>query len=136
MNLTWTPVAALLLVTAGWLIFAGVAFRNGRMRQVGSWYFRRELPFYARNFPFAALPSGVGAFLMFAIFPLAVVDVLWVEYLALSLVPAVLACLMVSIAFMLRPPDGLKPRWIRERERQEQGGRPADTDVPPDSGPK
>lgn len=117
MNLTWIPAASFFLFAAVALLSSGSAFRAGYIRAVGTWYFRKDLPFYLRNFPFAALPSGAGAALLFSVFPLGLIDALWAEFLGLGLIMLVLVCFILAVAFMIRPPNALKPRWILDREQ-------------------
>lgn len=115
-NLSWLPVAALCLLVGVGLVASAVAFRAGHLRSSARWYFSKHVPFYARNFVFAALPSGIGSLALFSVFPLSLIDELWAEFVGLALVGVVLLGLLISIACMVWPPRVLKPRWILEQE--------------------
>jgi len=115
-SISWLPVATVILLMGVGLVGSAIAFRAGRLRSAANWYFNQRLPFYARNFVFAALPSGIGSLALFSVFPLALVDDLWAEFVGLALVGVALLGLLTSIRFMVRPPRMLKPQWIVERE--------------------
>jgi hypothetical protein len=117
--MTWLLALALLLV-GGWCIAAGVLFRRGSLRRLGAWYFDRRLPFYARNFPFAAIPGGLIGLALFAAFPLALIDSLWAEYVILACVLISAVALVFAIGFMIKPPRVLKPRWIIDLEIEKE----------------
>ena len=126
-ELGFAAVAALPLATGVWLLAAGLLFRSGRLRALGSWYFRRGLPFYARNFVFGAIPVGVSGILLFLVFPLALPDTPWAGWLSLALIPLMALSTLLGIVFMIFPPHWLRPAWIRERERAIRDGRPGDS---------
>ena len=80
------------------------------------WYHDRHQPFYVRNLPFAQIPAGVMFLMASATFVLAGggynVAAIIVGY-------STLLVFAVGIAFSLRPPAFLKPRWLdEERERK------------------
>jgi hypothetical protein len=98
----------------GALSFAvGLAFRLGRRRGAARWYFDEESPWYIRNFVFAVLPSSAfwilvgAALIMFDRVP---------EWMAWSTVAAGSVCALVAFVVMYRPPEMMKPRWLRDEE--------------------
>jgi len=115
-------MAASLLVVGLWSVVAGLLFRAGRLRRLGSWYFDTRLPFWLRNFVFAAVPAGCIGLALFLVFPLAQVDALWAEYAMLTAVLLTLLAFAVSIAFMIKPPRVLKPEWLIGAETERDAG--------------
>jgi hypothetical protein len=96
-------------------VLVGLAFRLGRGRSAARWYFDEESPWYIRNLIFGTLPFG-GFFLFgWAAAMLLQDGTLWVGWAVLS---AGLVCALVAVLFMYRPPDMMKPRWLRDEEER------------------
>jgi hypothetical protein len=96
----------------------GIAFRLGRFRGAARYYGDSIMPFYARNAPFALVPSGLLCLCWFAAGVAIHLDrdSIGTGLLALGLIFAPIAVLMTY-----SPPSWIKPTWLRSAE-QEPGG--------------
>jgi hypothetical protein len=112
---TWEPYVALAFAFGG--LYMGVQFRRGKLRNLARWYGRRDLPFYVRNLPFAVIPYALVFAAWFALFALAATGRIW---------PGVLVgygsfmLFVLALWWSLRPPEFLKPDWLRQTERRER----------------
>jgi hypothetical protein len=96
----------------------GWAFTTGRYRAPARYYWNVDLPWYIRNGPFAMFPVGV----MF----ICGVGLLVVQYLPATLHVAAVGLLtvgflgsfLVAVAWTRRPPQSLKPQWLRIQQDQ------------------
>ena len=106
------PLVAAVMGVGG--ISLGVLFRLGHLRPMARWYHDRHQPFYVRNLPFGQIPFG-GMFLAwFALFVLAATG-----YKVAALIVGYSSFLLfvLGVAFMVRPPRFLKPRWPPDRAK-------------------
>ena len=105
---SWEPYGALLFGLGG--IAMGVLFRLGYLRKMARWYHKRHVPFYVRNLPFTLIPYGLLFLAWFGVIALADADL---EKAAGYLAVGSLLFFLLGIAFSLRPPEFLKPQWLR-----------------------
>ena len=112
MSVEWETIAGMLAGILG--VALGVLSKQGRFRRWEPWYRNRELPFYIRNLAFAFIPFGIGAL---AGGGGTLAGQAGLRALAVIFVLIFFAAFAVGIAFMLSPPDWLKPEWIRHFER-------------------
>lgn len=96
-------------------LLAAVAFRAGWYRRPARQYWAADVPWYVRNLAFALVPIG----LFFAIG----LGFVWTMNLAecsvfatAIAVVALFAQPLVALLWMRRPPESLKPKWLREAE--------------------
>jgi hypothetical protein len=115
-SFAWQPAAGIVGGIA--LIALGVASSRGAFRRWESWYRDPAMPFYLRNGAFALVPFGLadlglmGAALTHA------------NHAVSSVGAAIFVIgVGVGVAFMIRPPQWVKPTWARTED-----GRRADTD--------
>ena len=105
---TWASLA----IAAG-CICGGIAFTTGRWDGARRVYDNGNLPFFLRNVHFALIPYGLVFAMWIALFALA--------ELGQDLVGAAIGygsflVAAIGIFFTARPPNFLKPPWLRERE--------------------
>jgi hypothetical protein len=94
-------------------LFLGVLFRSGRARGA-VWYYRdKTYPLYVRNGAFSLIPCGVSLLVLSASVALFGIDN---DRAALLVGGVALISGLVAIAFVVRPPRFIKPRWLRDDE--------------------
>jgi hypothetical protein len=105
---SWEPYGALVFGLGG--VAMGILFRLGHLRTMARWYHKRHLPFYVRNLPFTTIPYGLMFLAAFSAFALADGGLeLAAGYVAVSS----LLFVLLGIGFSVRPPEFLKPTWLR-----------------------
>ena len=100
-------------------LWIGIGFRQGFHREKGRWYFDESMPAILRYGPLVSVPAGLffvasGALIavgtergaLWADVVIAIVAVIW--FVAGSL----------SVIWSFRPPEWLKPEWLRDEERR------------------
>jgi hypothetical protein len=114
------PTWVLIFLLAGgvWGISAGLLFRAGRLRRLSRWSFDPSLPAYIRNLPFETLPAGLMFFSGAAIILLYLQHTTWGDLFGVLALFAFLATVFALARAALRPPNWMKPDWLREEERR------------------
>ena len=107
------PVSVILAVVGVMLIVLGLLIRAGRMRVALALYEYEALPDYTRNGAFTLVPIGVTCLLGAAAAELANKDPEWVGVVATLLF---VVALVITIWWTFRPPEWMKPAWLREYE--------------------
>lgn len=103
-------------------IASSALFRAGRLRYLARYYWAEKMPFYARNHPFAFGPFGLGAICMgVALVATTSSDGSRDALLSLTL-PGFFGFLLLGLFWAWRPPEFLKPTWLRHEEARR--GRP------------
>lgn len=105
-----------------------IAFRRGRARRLAFAYWDATMPWYIRNAVFGFAPTGL-VLLASAVIVLAVgAGSLTGAFVALPFMLSLGPLLLLVILWARRPPDFLKPEWLR-REEAARGGQPQATGV-------
>ncbi len=116
------PVLLMFLMGLGMVVHGLVIRfdREGRHRAHFDRYFDKSWPFYYRNRAFVLIPGGI-TFLLWGIGSV-FAEVSDGQWLLVEAALVILGLLAVPIAIVLqyRPPDWLKPAWLREEERRRQ----------------
>ena len=102
---------------AAWGFYGAIAFRAGRLRRMGRWYFHRSQSFFIRNSAFSLLPAG--AFCASGLLMLLLADnaSIWAQTIVVATTIVAFVSIFLGIAWTIRPPTWLKPSWITKRER-------------------
>jgi hypothetical protein len=110
-------------------VVLGVWIRSGGFRgALRSTYFARGLPDHMRHTPFAFIPLGAAFLLLIAgashiaSFDAVAVSADDADALGSILVVLGLVGLGIGCWWMFRPPEWVKPTWIREYERAQRAG--------------
>ena len=113
---TWAEVLLSLLLGATFLV-VGILVRSGRNRRWVAHYRNPQLPTYLRNGALVAWPSGV-AFLTLGVGAALTLlgDSIWLFLAALTLMAVGFALVVVCLVWAYRPPNWLKPLWLRVEE--------------------
>lgn len=100
-----------------WGGYTTLAFKAGRLRRSARWYFDRTQPAYVRNLPFIALPAslffGAGALII----GLHQMEDAWADAVVAVAGLAAFTALVLALIWAHRPPEFLKPDWLRAEER-------------------
>ncbi len=125
-------------VVAVYCIVLGVVLRTGHFRRgLRNTYFNRELPTYQRNVPFAFVPGGLAFLLIGAALLLrGRVRPYDTDPVVTALVVLGILCLVTFFWWMFRPPQWIKPAWVREYERAEAAGESVPDLRPPPMSPR
>lgn len=118
------PFLAVAIVTAlvaVSLIRAGL-FVLERPRGSTSAYFDRSKPPHVRNLPFAQFALGLGGIAFLLVFPVQYVLNEWRWPVSLVLLAGATFSGYLAAGWLMRPPDMLKPAWVRRREVGESAG--------------
>ena len=115
-------LAVLGIAIGGFALWAGIRFRAGGMRHIGRWYLNPFNPTPMRNAAFIFIPGGT----YFVVSGAVIAIGQFRGHLVADVLLAILAIAwFVSIAltflWSFRPPEWLKPEWLRAREN---GGDP------------
>ncbi len=114
----WEYTGGLLLGIVA--LIMGVAIRldrHGRYKSVSAQYYDHSWVWYVRNRAFGLIPAGIGFILIFISFALDNSEE--PQYAALGIAVGMLGLLswLIAVRVTYKPPDWLKPRWLREEER-------------------
>ncbi len=93
--------------------------RTGRHRSNFDRYFDKSWPFHYRNRAFGLIPYSIGVALLCTAF--LVGEPGGRRFFVATVVGLLgLLCVPIGIVLTYRPPDWLKPQWLREEERRRQ----------------
>ncbi|MDP9023371.1 MAG: hypothetical protein M3N57_11900 [Actinomycetota bacterium] len=111
-------IAEGLIVTATLFVAAiGGAFRTGRLRWLGTWYFAQDAPLVVRHLGFVPIPVALYGLLTAAMIAAMSVPSPWPLPVVLIAVFGAVALLFAGVWLAANPPEWLKPHWLREAER-------------------
>lgn len=105
-----------------------IAFRGGRVRRLAFAYWDSTMPWYIRNVAFGLAPGGVVILVMLTAGLAASSNTLVGAGVSIALAIALGPMFLLVILWARRPPDFLKPDWLREEEGR-RGGQPPATGV-------
>lgn len=111
----WVVISA--ATVAVWGLYGAIAFRAGRLRRMGRWYFDRSQSFFLRNSAFSLLLAGAFCAAGLLILLLADSASIWAQTIVAAATFIAFVSIILGIAWTVRPPAWLKPSWITERER-------------------
>lgn len=116
--MTDLPLIVASLLFSAWGFYGGTAFRRGRLRRMAQGYFDRTQPAYVRNLPFFLYPGGLLFGLSAIVMTVAPMGGMWAEVVTAVAVFGVMGSIVLTMVWVSRPPEFLKPQWLREREAQ------------------
>jgi hypothetical protein len=105
----WEPIVGVAFGVGS--IVLGIASTRGSFRRSEPWYRDPEMPWFLRNGGFALIPFGIA---ILALIAAAVTS----DEKAVSAVCVVVFVvgLLGGLVFMIRPPEWVKPDWVRREE--------------------
>ncbi len=107
-------------------IAMAIAFKRGRARRLAFAYWDPTIPWYIRNAVFGFAPTGVAALAAAVIGLAGTTDTLTGAFVALPFILSLGPVFLLVILWARRPPDFLKPDWLRAEEAV-RGGQPSTT---------
>ncbi|HEX2029205.1 MAG TPA: hypothetical protein VHF25_14520 [Nitriliruptorales bacterium] len=111
-------VVSLALVAT--MVAAILLFRSGRLRWMGRWYFQQDAPLVVRHLPFVALPMAVYGLMTAGMLAAVQASGPWPPAVTYAGTFVGVALLTAAVWAVVRPPRVLKPRWLRDEERERQ----------------
>ena len=117
MSVDW-PMLVTSAAMGTWGGYAALAFKAGRLRRGARWYFDRTQPAYVRNLPFIALPSSLLLGASALILGLHQLEDAWAEAVVAGAGLAAFTALVLALIWVQRPPEFLKPAWLRTEEHR------------------
>lgn len=117
---TVNPLAVFIAALAGiGGITRSLLFRAGHLRGDARRYWDSSTPWYLRNLPFAGVPLGSSALFLVLTYLVSLAP-LRVRFEMLAVLAGILGFLttaLVAVRWMSKPPEWMKPEWLRLKER-------------------
>ncbi len=91
---------------SGWGFYGAYAFRTGRLRRMGRWYFDRSQPLFLRNSAFGLLPAGLFGMAGMTMLLLAGNSSVWAQIAVTAATLVAFTTLVLGLVWTLHPPIG------------------------------